>query len=87
MDELNTYDLMVMKAALTKFPFLEKLNELGNLAEDNLGEFCKHLTLEYHPSGKMVFEKGDIGESFYIIFYGKVDILIPEEKVIKFENG
>ena len=53
-----------------------------------LHEVFKVMKLITVPSGKNVVEYGDIGENFYFILHGKVDILIPDHnKMLAFKQA
>ena len=69
--------------------YLMKLNNFSKIIsecnEDKLklifSSIFNYLKYEYHDSNNIIFKYGDYMDKFYIIFEGKVDILIIKEKL------
>ncbi len=40
-----------------------------------LKELCKHLKVELYDEGQTIIQEGEYGETFYIIYTGRVTIL------------
>ncbi len=40
-----------------------------------LKELCKHLKVEVYDEGQTIIQEGEYGETFYIIYTGRVTIL------------
>jgi hypothetical protein len=47
-----------MMQALKSFPFIEKLNELGELKENDYADYCRFLELDIGLDGQYIFQRG-----------------------------
>jgi len=65
--------------------FMKKLiDKLDKSMYDNINYFLTlNAQLEFHEKSNMLFRIGDIGEKFYIILEGTVDVLKPKQIVKK----
>jgi hypothetical protein len=48
---------------------------------------CEHLTRVGLVSGATLFEQGDLGDAFYILLEGQVEVLVNGESVVKLDAG
>ena len=64
----------------------EEVSLIQSIFEDNkflkqfkgtpkLKELCKHLKVEVYDEGQTIIQEGEYGETFYIIYTGRVTIL------------
>ena len=51
--------------------------------DEAMHEIVNALSLQLIPAGYFVFEHGSLGDQFYLILDGQVEIQIPEKKTIK----
>ncbi|KAK3266094.1 hypothetical protein CYMTET_25260 [Cymbomonas tetramitiformis] len=84
--------------ALTSLPSSERRHEdLVKIAEttihlcqffrtlpDGMQEaMCRCITFETIPKGETIFHEGDVGEKFYVVVSGKVDVLVRGDASVK----
>ena len=49
-----------------------------NLNDEQFLKILKKMKYEYHPAGHKIFNFGEVGDKFYMIIEGGVQILIPQ---------
>ena len=59
------------------FLYVQHLEFFAKLEPYQQRALCRTLTLETYAPREYVFEQGDIGHTFYIIFSGSVGVLVP----------
>jgi CRP-like cAMP-binding protein len=71
-------------------PKVEDLKQVGlfhHTRPQEMEDILKHsLVLEYQP-GEIVFSKGDVGDSFYVILDGFAEISLSKRQSIIYEKG
>lgn len=68
---------------MQKIDFLNKFIGANN---PDMISMCKHLALKFFEKNQTIFKEGEMGENFYIIISGKVEIYVEkfnEEKKVK----
>ena len=70
---------------------LRQIPLLAELGERFLASIARELSSRVFSQGRFVFRQGDIGEAFYIVVKGKVEVLVPvdgrEEPMATLEDG
>jgi len=72
--ERSQKEIKEMTKLIKEIPYFKE----RKMEEMALIEVFKVMKLMTIPADKNVLEYGDIGENFYFIMHGKVDILIPD---------
>lgn len=62
---------------------LRRIDFLAPLDDRELAELARGLDLVRKPSGAMVFQRGDPGESFYLVLSGEVALLAEGGRVVE----
>ena len=82
----NSKEIIFIQHYLTCFSHLvDAIFEKKLMTEPNflLWQIAKFLKYESYSNDEIIFRYGDEGDKFYMIFTGKVAIIIPKEKKIK----
>ncbi|MBF0430793.1 MAG: cyclic nucleotide-binding domain-containing protein [Fibrobacteria bacterium] len=59
--------------------FLKEIPLFSSLTDDELKLLCKHLRLKKVPAGRNVIIQGEMGDTFYVLVSGKVDIVVEKD--------
>ncbi|HKQ75360.1 MAG TPA: ATP-binding cassette domain-containing protein [Blastocatellia bacterium] len=58
--------------------FLKKCPSFASLAPDALTDIADKMFMERHPSGGVIIRQGEVGDKFYLIREGSVDVYIGD---------
>jgi putative ABC transport system ATP-binding protein len=58
--------------------FLKKAPAFSSLAPDALTDIADKMFMERHPAGGVIIRQGDVGDKFYLIREGSVDVYIGD---------
>lgn len=74
-------EIQLIEILVKNVKFLDKFRDTPKMKE-----LCKQMTLLQLPKRELVFNEGDIGENFYIIYKGKVSVFKkgPNNSVVSF---
>ena len=61
------------------------MDQKQNRDEKTYNDLCKRLRLEEYESNAIIFDYGDVGEHFYVILEGEVEVRIPSPIVLDLE--
>ena len=69
--------------------YLHYLNEFYDIikksyqdsTDEQLIKISNQLNYIYYPNNRVIFKFGEIGKSFYIILKGRINILVPKQKI------
>lgn len=59
--------------------FLKKCPSFSSLAPDALTDIADKMFMERHPAGGVIIRQGEVGDKFYLIREGSVDVYIGDE--------
>lgn len=78
----DEHEILIQKETM-----LKKVNFLKELDANEINNIAKKTRMETFGKGEYICFEGDVGDSFYIIRKGKVDILISEKRVATLKEG
>ena len=58
--------------------FLKKCPSFSSLAPDSLTDIADRMFMERHPGGGVIIRQGEVGDKFYLIREGSVDVYIGD---------
>lgn len=58
----------------------------SQLDDDAINYFLGQMSLKTYAKNQMVFDHGDVGDEFFVILEGQVQVLIPNESTIDMEH-
>lgn len=72
--------------------FLSKINLFEKLGDQNLAQLARSLTKQSYEDGQYIIRQGDIGEQFYLIYKGTVNVTMTDDSgnekfLINLEEG
>jgi putative ABC transport system ATP-binding protein len=59
--------------------FLRRCTAFASLTPDRLTEIAERMSMEQHAAGQLIVRQGDVGDKFYLIREGSVDVLMKDE--------
>lgn len=69
-------DLLILKSKISKMDFMK--SSFSNLHPRQIDDLCRCMNLEIFEENQFVFHQGDIGDKFYVVLSGAVDILLKQ---------
>ncbi len=60
---------------------------LAHLGDDRLETVSRQLASESHPRGRVIFERGAAGDTFYLIARGAVELILPGGDSVRLREG
>jgi CRP-like cAMP-binding protein len=69
-------DLLILKSKISKMDFMKSI--FSTLHPRQIDDLCRCMNLEIFEENQYVFHQGDLGDKFYVVLSGAVDILLKQ---------
>lgn len=69
-------DLLILKSKISKMDFMKSV--FSTLHPRQIDDLCRCMNLEIFEENQYIFHQGDIGDKFYVVLSGSVDILLKQ---------
>src|SRR2546429_2379650 len=78
---------VAVKETLRICEFLTRCPTFVTVSYATLSTIAEKMKQEFHPAGAIIIRKGDVGDKFYLIREGSVNVQVQEGQTIKVLNA